>query len=196
MGRSPLSQLLLAGRLCSAGIRVHLFGYAIVRPFATSLRRLIQRIDALPGDEPFVLVGHSLGCVLIRSSLPQLARQPSACFFLAPPNKVPRGARFIGGNRLYRLLTRDSGQLLADEAFMEALPVPECPVRVYAGTAGPTGRLSPFQQEANDGVLSVSETVLSPANAPILVPALHTFIMNSELVADDIVATIASLDSR
>jgi hypothetical protein len=35
--------------------------------------------------------------------------------------------------------------------------------------------------------------MLSADDAPILVPALHTFIMNSELVANDIVSTVATL---
>lgn len=193
MGRSPLSQLVLAKRLHSAGIRVHLFGYSTLRPFATSLKRLVDRVNALDGDEPFILVGHSLGCVLIRASLPHLAQQPAACFLMAPPNRVPRAARFFGRNPLYRLLTRDTGQLLSDEAFMAALPIPAEPVRVYAGTAGHNGKRSPFENEVNDGILSVSETVLSPTNVPVLVPALHTFIMNSEIVANDIVSTVESL---
>ncbi|HXA17528.1 MAG TPA: alpha/beta hydrolase [Thermoanaerobaculia bacterium] len=192
MGRSPLSQLLLAKRLRSFGISVDLFGYSTFRPFTVSLNRLVTRVLAL--DEPFILVGHSLGCVLIRAALPRLTKvRPSACFFLAPPNRVPRAARLLGRNRLSQLLTGGSGRLLSDDDFMAALPVPECPVRVYAGTAGYTGRLSPFHDEPNDGVLAVSETVLSPSNAPVLVPVLHTFIMNSKVVARDIASTVASL---
>jgi len=191
MGRSPLSLLLLAKRLRSFGIGVDLFGYSTLRPFAVSLNRLVNRVLEL--DEPFILVGHSLGCVLIRASLPRLRRRPSACFFLAPPNRVPRAARLFGRNRLSQLLTGGSGRLLSDDDFMAGLPVPECPVRVYAGTAGYTGRLSPFRYEPNDGILAVSETVLSPSNAPVLVPVLHTFIMNSKVVARDIASTVASL---
>ena len=63
MGRSPLSLLLLAKRLRSFGIGVDLFGYSTLRPFPVSLNRLVNRVLAL--DEPFILVGHSLGCVLI-----------------------------------------------------------------------------------------------------------------------------------
>jgi alpha/beta hydrolase family protein len=195
MGRSPLSQLLLARRLEASGIRVHLFAYSTLRPFAVSLRRLVERVHALKGSEPFVLVGHSLGCVLIRASLPLLGEfQPSACFLLAPPNRVPRAARFFRQYALYRLLTRDAGRLLSDEAFMAALPVPPVPVKVYAGTAGYTGRRSPFRGEPNDGILAVSETLLSPTHTPMLVPVLHTFIMNSAVVASDIVATVDSLN--
>ena len=191
MGRSPLSQLLLARRLRVAGIRVDLFGYSTFRPFETSVSRLATRVRSLGDGEPFILIGHSLGCVLIRAALPRLEAPPAACFFLAPPNRAPRVARFFAGNRLYRLFTGDSGQRLSNGAFMAALPIPEGTVRVYAGTVGYRGRLSPFGYEPNDGVLAVSETTLSPSHAPVLVPALHTFIMNSQAVARDITATVA-----
>jgi pimeloyl-ACP methyl ester carboxylesterase len=194
MGRSPLSQLLLAKRLRASGIDVCLFGYSTFVPFNTSLKRLVKRVAKLGDDEPFILVGHSLGCVLIRAALPRLgARQPSGCFLLAPPNSVPRAARFFASNPLYRFYTGDSGQLLLNDAFMAALPIPAGVVRVYAGTAGYRGKWSPFHEEANDGVLSVSETMLSNGPEPILVPALHTFIMNSEAVADDIATAVAAL---
>jgi len=193
MGRSPLSQLLLAKRLKASGIEVGLFGYSTFVPFNTSLNRLVKRVAKLGDDEPFILVGHSLGCILIRAALPRLGQQPAGCFLLAPPNIVPRAARFFASNPLYRFYTGDSGQLLLDDAFMAALPVPEGIVRVYAGTAGYKGKWSPFREEANDGVLSVSETMLSDGHEPILVPALHTFIMNSESVANDIAAAVASL---
>ena len=197
MGRSPLSQLLLAKRLRAVGVWVDLFGYSTFRPFSASVNRLVKRVLALGDDEPFVLVGHSLGCVLIRAALPRLTRvRPAACFFLAPPNRVPRVARFFAPNRLYRLLTGESGQLLSNEAFMTSLPVPERLVRVYAGTAGYRGRLSPFRNEPNDGILAVSETALSPSHTPMLVPALHTFIMNSEALAIDIASTVATLTAQ
>ena len=69
---------------------------------------------------------------------------------------------------------------------MSSLPVPEIPTRIYAGTAGPRGPLSPFGSELNDGILTVSETEL-PGIPLVQVPALHTFIMNTRVVADDIV---------
>ena len=65
-------------------------------------------------------------------------------------------------------------------------------VRVYAGTAGYKGRFSPFKQEDNDGILAVSETQLNSGDV-VRVPAIHTFIMNSDLVFRDIAVTTASL---
>jgi hypothetical protein len=40
--------------------------------------------------------------------------------------------------------------------------------------------LSPFGQEPNDGIVAVSETVL--AGEPILLPVIHTFMMNAPSV--------------
>jgi alpha-beta hydrolase superfamily lysophospholipase len=193
MCRTPVSMLLLARRLRRQGMRVHPFGYSTLQSFDTCVTRLIERVRASADREPFILVGHSLGCVLIRAAMPILEPvRPAVCFFLAPPSKVTRAASFFARSPLYRLLTRDSGQLLANAAFMASLPVPAVPFRVYAGTAGYKGRFSPFRQEDNDGILAISETSLDDAGDVIWVPALHTFIMNSKFVLCDIVVTSKS----
>ena len=187
MGRTPASQLLLAARLQRAGLATHLFGYSARASFRSTVARLVSRVQFVASGHPYVLVGHSLGCVLIRAALPALApHPPSACFFLAPPSRACRAARHFSRQRLFRLLTGEVGQLLGSEAFMSSLPVPEIPTRIYAGTAGPRGPLSPFGSELNDGILTVSETEL-PGIPLVQVPALHTFIMNARVVADDII---------
>lgn len=187
MGRSPASQLLLAARLRRAGLATHLFGYSARSSFRSTVARLVSRTRFVASSQPYVLVGHSLGCVLIRAALPALApHPPEACFFLAPPSRACRAARHFSRQRVFRLLTGEAGQLLASDAFMASLPVPEVPTRVYAGTAGPRGPWSPFGDELNDGILTVSEAAI-PGIATVHVPALHTFIMNARVVADDIV---------
>ena len=86
-------------------------------------------------------------------------------------------------------------QLLADQHFMESLPALDVPAKIYAGTAGPRGRYSPFGDEPNDSVLAVKETMLP--NVPIqTVPVLHTFIMNSKVITQDIVQIARSRSSR
>lgn len=68
------------------------------------------------------------------------------------------------------------------------------PTRIYAGTAGPRLHLD----EPNDGVLTVDETRIHAECPVIEVPAVHTFLMNSRFVADDIVATLyaAAADAK
>jgi hypothetical protein len=78
------------------------------------------------------------------------------------------------------------GKVLTDQRFMEALPLPGMSTKIYAGVAGPRGRYSPFGDEPNDGLLTVKETLL-PNILMQTVPSLHTFIMNSKIVTEDIV---------
>ena len=78
------------------------------------------------------------------------------------------------------------GKILTDEQAMKSLPLPGVPTKIYAGIAGPRGRYSPFGEELNDGLLTVKETLL-PSVPVQTVPSLHTFIMNSKIVTQDIV---------
>ncbi len=129
-------------------------------------------------------------------ALPRLSPlAPVGCFFLAPPSTVCRAARYFSANPLFQLFSGEMGRLLSDDGFMSGLPVPAVPFRVYAGTAGPRGKASPFGDEPNDGILAVSETRLG--DAPVVeVNAIHTFIMNSAFVADDIAAEARVLSAR
>lgn len=195
--RTPASLVVLAARLRARQCRVSIFGYsATFERFEPCVARLVGHVRRRAGDDAYVLVGHSLGTVLIRAALPELGvHPPAACFFLAPPATACRAAVFFAQRRLYRFLAGEMGQLLADEAFMAALPVPAVPTRIYAGTSGPRGRWSPFGVELNDGLLAVTEMEVRGLEPPVLVPALHTFIMNSPRVAGDIVRTVYALSA-
>jgi hypothetical protein len=186
MGRTPAAMLVLAARLRAAGLRPDLFAYsAALEGWEGCVGRLKGFIDRRAAGTDFVVVGHSLGTVLLRAALPRLARPPVACFLLAPPTQASLAARRFAPRRLYRLLTGEMGQKLASQPFMEALPLPAVPTRIYAGTGGPRGRYAFFGNEPNDGVLAVRETRL--ADIPLrTVPSLHTFIMNSRVVTEDI----------
>lgn len=187
MGRTPAAMLVLAARLRAAGLHPDLFAYsAALEGWEGCVGRLRGFIERRAAGTDFVVVGHSLGTVLLRAALPRLARPPLACFLLAPPTQASLAARRFAPRRLYRLFTGEMGQKLASPAFMEALPVPAVPTRIYAGTGGPRGRLAFFGGAPNDGVLALDETRL-PGVPLRTVPSLHTFIMNSREVAGDIV---------
>jgi hypothetical protein len=177
---------LLAWRLRAAGFDTSCFGYLpAFEKFAPCVQRLRRSIDARAGSRPYVLIGHSLGTVLLRSALPGLARPPAACFLIGPPTRACVLARRCSRLRLYRLFTGEMGQLLADERFLDGVPVPPAPAYIYAGTAGPRWRFYPVGDEANDGILKVSETLL--AGVPhILIDGQHTFLMNNRALVRDL----------
>lgn len=187
MGRTPLAMSLLAARLRAAGIRPHLFGYsATFEGFESCARRLEKFIRRRIRDEEFIMVGHSFGGILTRAILPRLSHQPAACFLLTSPTRVCMTARRVTPFRLAKLLGGEIGQLLASEPFMQSLPVPGVPTKIYAGIGGPRGRYSPFGNELNDGVLTIEETLL-PGVPVQTIPIIHPLIINSKVVAQDIV---------
>ena len=187
MGRTPLAMSILAARLRASHIRPHLFGYSVTfERWDACIQRLEQFITKRVKTDDYIMIGHSLGSVLTRATLPRLTHPPAACFFLASPTRVCKAANNFAHYPLAKLLMGEIGQRLADKQFMESLPRPSVPAKIYAGTGGPRGRYSPFGEEPNDGVLTIKETLL-PSIPVQTVPALHTFIMNSKVVSQDIV---------
>ncbi|MBI5943067.1 MAG: alpha/beta hydrolase [Chloroflexi bacterium] len=187
MGRTPAAMSILAVRLRAGNIRPHLFGYSVTfEKWEECVQRYKKFIERRAKTKDYIIVGHSLGTVLTRAVLPRLTHKPKACFFLAPPTQVCKAARKFAHRRLIRLFMGEIGQVLTSKQFMESLPVPDVPTKIYAGVAGPRGRYSPFGDESNDGLLTVEETLL-PSAVIQTVPALHTFIMNSKIVTQDIV---------
>ena len=187
LGRTPLALSLLAARLLKANIRPLLFGYSVTfERMAGCVQRLARFITKRVGTNEYIMIGHSMGTVLTRTTVPRLSHKPAACFLLTPPTQACQAARHFAPKRWVKLLGGEMAQLLADQHFMESIPPLDVPTKIYAGTAGPRGRYSPFGNEPNDSVLTVRETMLP--NVPHqTVPVLHTFIMNSKVITQDIV---------
>lgn len=198
MGRTPVSMLRLHRHLRHAGHRPMLFGYSpTFETLQAATGRLVRLIERRVGTAPYALVGHSLGSVIIRSALGQLAnRIPAACYFLSPPMVACRAAKFFSRFWLYKLLTGEMGQLLANDAFMQRLPMPPVFTRIYVGTGGPRRRWFPFGMEANDLILSVAEATGGFKALTVEVPALHTFIMHAPQVYDDIIRSLEAIEPR
>jgi len=189
MGRTPAAMSILAARLRANQIRPHLFSYSVTfERWSECIQRYKNFIERRTRTNDYIIVGHSLGTVLTRAVLPTLTHKPSACFFLAPPTQVCKAARNFAHRRLMRLFMGEIGQVLTSKQFMDSLPLPDVPTKIYSGIAGPRGRYSPFGDEPNDGLLAIKETTL-PGVQIQEVHALHTFIMNSKLVTEDIVKT-------
>lgn len=172
---------LLGFRLSRLGHEVWYFRYYTrSEKFNEIVKRLVARLHSLPHDEPYAVIGHSMGGLLARASLPMLHDHlPFHLIMLASPNQPPRLAPFVRHNRLYRFLTTDCGQKVLNPDFYRTLPMPDVPTTIIAGSGGPRLSWLPYRDEPNDGVMSVRDTYLGSGYEVIEVPSIHTFIMNS-----------------
>lgn len=181
MGRTPLSMWRLTRSLRRAGLTTQLFAYATAwQSVDAIIRRLQVRLTIMARGE-YVVVGHSLGGLLLRAAIAGLAPdvgRPRRIIMLGTPNHSPRLAQRFAHSWWYRLMNGDAGDLLAQESRMARIPPPGIPCTVIAGTRGINGRRSPFGDEANDGLVAVTETELEGADEWITLPLRHPFMMN------------------
>lgn len=192
MGRTPASMLVLARRLRQAGLTTAQFGYVpAVERYDRIVDRLVGRVSAMATDPDYIVIGHSLGGLLLRSALARLEPtlpQPRHLFMLATPNRSPRLARRWHRNVAYRLYTGDAGQLLADAERVQSIPLPAVPYTIIAGTSGTRRPWSAFRDEPNDWIVGLSEVHLRDDDRIIELPVGHTFMMNSRAVAEEVVS--------
>ncbi|MFZ2652659.1 MAG: alpha/beta fold hydrolase [Burkholderiaceae bacterium] len=195
MGRSPISGWPLLWHLRRAGLKPRSFGYLVsLEDFAAIERRLAAKIARLASREDYVLIGHSLGGVLIRAavnSLPDATRRPRHIFLLGSPHRASRLAQRLGRNPVYRLLTRDCGQLLGSTQRMAAVGAVGVPTTSIAGVAGPQRYFTAFPGEPNDGVVSLSEVSAHWIGDQVQVPLIHTVLPMSTSVALTILERLA-----
>jgi hypothetical protein len=191
MGRTPLNMWRLARALRQEGHSVELFGYvSAVESIDRIVSRLSSRLQKMAGGD-YVVIGHSLGGVLLRMAIGKLdesVTRPRRLIMLGSPNHSPRLARTFAHALWFRALNGDAGRLLADEARLMRIAPVDCPCTIIAGTRGIGGRWSPFHDEPNDGLVAVAETELAGNVERFTVPAMHPFLMNNA-EAREIIAT-------
>jgi pimeloyl-ACP methyl ester carboxylesterase len=188
MGRTPLSGAPLLFYLRKNGYSTSTYGYSAALTDFNSIRnRLRRKIIQIASQGEYVLIGHSLGGVLLRSALselPENSRAPAHVFLLGSPVSASRMARKLGEGSLFRLLTGDCGQLLASGERMAKIASLSVSNTSIVGIKGINGKFSPFLDELNDGVVALSETSADWINDEIRVPVIHTFLPSSALVAN------------
>ena len=187
MGRSPLSGGLMLWLLKRSGFRVRVFGYSVsFDDFAGIRARLVERISQVAAQGDYVLVGHSLGGVLLRAALndlPSGTRKASHLFLLGSPVRPARLAQRLRNNLIYKTITRDCGRLLGSAERMAELGPVAVPTTVVVGVRGLPWPKDPFDGELNDGVVARSEVCADWAGDEVHVPVGHTFLPASRCVA-------------
>ena len=195
MGRTRLSLVRHAGFLRREGHATEQVGYvAAIESFARIVTRTRRRLEAIGArGEPYAVIGHSLGGLILRAALDGISPAPLRLIMLATPNQPPRLASRLRRFWPYHILCGESGRLLAQPDFLAHIPEPAVPYTIIAGSAGPRGRRSPFGDAINDWVVTVEETKLRPDDQPVVVPVGHTFIMNDRRV-DAVIKEVLSAD--
>lgn len=196
MGRSPLSGWPLLQELKSAGFDAKTFSYFVsVESFDTIKNRLMEKILEISKKGNYILVGHSLGGVLIRAainSLNESIKKPEHVFLLGSPIKASKLAKKFRKNSVFRSFTRDCGNLLASDERMALIGKLTCPATNIIGIKGISWQRSPFQGEENDGIVSLSEVRAEWLLDEIRVPIIHTLLPSSPQVAKLIMERIHS----
>lgn len=165
----------LAWRLRRAGFETHSFSYrsigASLYENAASLHRFLSALP--PGTVH--LVGHSLGCIVIRALFHYFPSQrPGRIVMLTPPNQGSAAAEQLARSRLGRALI---GQSIAE--LIAGVPrgwlAPARDIGIISGTTPiGLGRLFVSLLAPHDGVVTLEETRLPGARAELALPVAHT----------------------
>ncbi len=194
MGRSSLSGWRMLRRLRRAGLRTHSFDHVVSRESCAAIvGRLVERVTQIAGRGDYVLVGHSLGGVLLRQalrSLPHAVRPAAHLFLLGSPVQASSIAARLGANPLYRLLTGDCGRLLGSPQQMAAVGTPAVPVTAVVGVKSRSLVVGLLPREGNDGVVTLAETSAPWLTDVVQVPVTHTFLPSDARVTDVILARL------
>lgn len=188
MGRLPLSGWPMLHKLRAGGLKTITFGYIVTfEDFASIRRRLVAKLREVAATGDYIVIGHSLGGVLLRAAqndLPAGTRLPKHVFLVGSPIGPARWAQLLGKNPLFRLVTRDCGQLLGSEQRMGQIGGVLVPVTAIVGDLGLPNWISPFKGAPNDMIVSLPEVSADWVPEYVHVPVSHSFLPSSRRVAD------------
>lgn len=197
LARSERAMRPLAAHLRKSGYQVSNFDYASTRKGPEALvDDLAEHLASLPGPpETIHFVGHSLGGLVARAYLSRVERNDGGrLVMLASPN---HGSEIVDHLKEWRLfswiLGPTAAQLGTDpQSFPNRLARPKLEFGVIAGTSSwnPLGsRILPGE---DDGTVSVASARLEGMSDFLSIDENHTFIMQSERVATQVVSFLES----
>lgn len=167
-------------------------GYASTQREVGSHAKALERIvDNLDGVDEISFIGHSMGNVVIRHYLGDLAghpprTRPRFCRFvmLAPPNQGSHLAAVFANNVLFKEIVGDAGQELGHQwpELERRLATPDFEFGIIAGGKNNAKGYNPLLAGDNDGTISIETTKLAGARDFVVVPVLHSFIMDNARV--------------
>ena len=162
----------------------HSMGNLVIRHYLGDLQRQEagKKQDSFgspKGDSP-IFIDTKIGTV------PKKGPAFKRFVMLAPPNHEAQMATAFGDNFFYKTLSGQSGQQLGRQwAELERmLATPDFEFAVIAGGKNNDKGYNPWLSGDNDGTISVDSAKLAGAHSFIVLPVLHTFIMNDAKVQE------------
>lgn len=199
MGRSPVSGTPMLWRVARHGYRAEVIGYlAATEDFSDIVDRVKNKIQQVAEQGNYVLVGHSLGGVLLRAALHELGEldnPPKHLFLLGSPMRTPRLAKKNQDDLGFQLFAGDCGQLLASPDRLGAIPIAKVPTTIIAGNRDFPLTKKHFNGEENDGVVALNEITHDQIDDVISVPVIHTFLPSSTKVSRLIIDKVSEIQS-
>ena len=184
---------LLAHRLSDAGYDVHNLDYPSTDATVDELLALLDdKIEAccLTTGQPVHFVTHSLGGILVRAYLAE--KRPEhlrRVVMLSPPNQGSEVIDTLRQSPLLRWTVGPVGEQLGTDAT--SLPNRLGPADYDLGIITGSRSLNPLMSWVvtgdDDGKVSVESARLTGMDDFLVVPHSHTFIMNSRLVAEEVI---------
>jgi len=197
MGRSPISGWPMRVRLQQHGYEYDSFPYMVsLENFEAVRQRLVHKLCQMAELGNYVVIGHSLGGVLLRAALASMPAEvplPRRLFLIGSPVAPSRLAKALRKRWLYRALTGDCGQLLASSERMQQVPAAAVPTIAIVGNRGIKGKWTPFGDEDNDGIVAISEVLPKWEHEIITLPVIHALQPSSWIVADVIARKLDDL---
>ncbi|MBT4866816.1 MAG: alpha/beta fold hydrolase [Planctomycetaceae bacterium] len=194
--RSSKSFNTMAVRLKKDGYTVVGFDYPStrtdIRDSAEYLRSVIESLDKV-NEINFVV--HSMGGIVVRTYLDKHNdKRINRMVMMGVPNGGANMADRMRKNSLYRLIYGPAGQQLGSdpEGLIAKLPTPKFEFAIIAGGRNTLTGYNPLVPGDDDGTVSVTSARLPGATDFLLVPCMHTFMMNHEAVID---STLRFLES-
>jgi len=190
LGRTRASMVLLGNRLSAAGFRVVNLGYPSRRePMEQLVGVLREQIEECCTElEKLHFVTHSMGGIVVRRYLAEYSPEHQGrVVMLSPPSQGSEVIDAFADSPLLQLLGPAGADLGTDSA---SIPNRLGPARFELGIITGNRTLNPINSwlipGPDDGKVGVDRARVEGA-AFLVIPAPHTFIMNREDVAVEVV---------
>lgn len=191
LGRSSTSMRSLGRHLGTELQMVPIyFEYASTRhSISGHAQALSEFIQSLPTNVSLNFVGHSMGNIVVRHYLGDLQRagrnsdleRVQSVVMLGPPNQGASIARLLAKTGVFGWFVGDGGMELGPDwtELEKRLATPTCPFGIIAGKLPDPVPDNPLVGGEGDFVVSVEETRLEGATDSMIVPRLHSFLMDA-----------------